>query len=245
MAEIFYQIIILLYNLLFHNLGITIIALAILSRLVFFPFAKSQIKYTKKLQELKPHLDELQRKHKDDKVKLQQAQMALYKEHGINPAAGCLPVIVQMVVLFSLYGALNQILRQGGINTAFLGWDMAKPDIIKIANSGKNIDIPGLLVILASLTQFIQSKMMLPAPVPVNKEDKPKEKEQKEDLSESLNAAQGQMTFLFPLMFLFLGTQWPSGLALYWTVSTVLAIIQQYYQAGLGGLEPIVRKIRH
>ena len=243
MDQIFLEIIKFLYQILFQNLGLTVIALAILTRIVFFPFTKSQKKYAKKMQELKPKLDELSKKHKDDKVKLQQAQMDLYKEHGINPAAGCLPLIVQLVVFAFLYNALYKSFTLG-LNTSFLFYDMSKPDIINLVVSGQKLAIPGLLVILASFTQFLQSRMMLPAPVPVNKDDKPKEKEQKEDLASSLNAAQGQMTYLFPLMFLFLGTKWPSGLALYWTVSTILAIIQQYYQSGLGGLEPLFKKFK-
>lgn len=226
----------------FKNLGLTIIALAIITRVVFYPLTKSQLKYAKKMQDLKPKLDELSKRHKDDKQKLQTAQMALYKEHGVNPAAGCLPMIIQLIVFMILYGALGNIFQKG-LNTTFGPWNLANPDTIKITLEKNQLALPGILVILASFTQFIQSKMMMPEPVPVVKEDKPKEKEEKQEFANEFASAQGQMIILFPLMFLFFGTQWPSGLALYWTASTILAIIQQYQVSGWGGIAPWIRKI--
>ena len=82
--------------------GFAIIILTIIIRGLLTPFTKAQLKSAKKMQDLKPQLDELSRKHKGDKTKLQQAQMSLYKEAGINPAAGCLPLLVQIPIFISL-----------------------------------------------------------------------------------------------------------------------------------------------
>lgn len=242
MDKIFLDFIIFLYNLLFKNFGLTVIALAFLTRIIFYPLTKSQMHYAKKMQDLKPKLDELSKKHKNDKKQLQVAQMALYKENNINPAAGCLPLIAQLVVFGFLYNAFYKALTIG-LNTRFGPWNLAVPDVVKIMVEKNQIAIPGILVILAALTQLIQSKMMMPAPLKPLKEDKPKEKEEKKEFADEFVQAQSQMIILFPLMFLFFGTQWPAGLALYWVVSSILAIIQQYQTTGLGGLEPWIQKI--
>jgi YidC/Oxa1 family membrane protein insertase len=86
--------------------------------------------------------------------------------------------------------------------------------------------------------------MMFPAAPAVRREDKPAEKEEKKEFMEEFAEAQSSMIWMFPLMFLFLGTQWPSGLALYWTVSSIPAIWQQYHVAGLGGLKQDIVKLR-
>lgn len=242
MNDIFLQIILYIYNTVgFHNLGVTIIVLAVASRVIFYPFLKQQMHQSRKMNEIQPKLSALKAKHKDNKQAMAQAQMDLFKEHGINPAAGCLPSIVQIVVLFALLGAMNTILTMK-LNTQFFIWNMAKPDAYKIASIP--FAIPGILVFIASLTQFIQMKMMMPMAPKVRKEDKPQEKEEKQDFMASFAEAQGSTMTLFPLIFLFLGTQWPSGLALYWSVSSILSIAQQYKVSGLGGLAPLVVKLQ-
>lgn len=225
MGELFSQLILFIYQTVgLQNLGLTIIEIAILTRVVFYPFSKQQAQMSHKMRELAPHLDVLKQKHKDNKQALYQAQMDLYKQHGVNPAGGCLPSVVQIVVLFGLLGAMNKILTMD-INTQFLIWDMAKPDAYSLANLP--FKIPGILVVLAAVTQYAQMKMMFPAAPKARKDDKPVEKKEKEDFMESFAQSQASMSWMFPLMFLLFGTQWPSGLALYWSVSSVLAIVQQ------------------
>ena len=243
MDNLFLQIILYIYDTVaFQNLGVAIIEISVLSRIIFYPFAKQQVVYSQKMAELQPHLNALKEKHGDNKQAFATAQMELFKTHGVNPAAGCLPAIVQIVILFALLGALNKILTMN-LNTTLWIWNMAKPDMFTV--SGIPFNLPGILVALAALTKFIQTKMMMPAAAPkIRKEDKPVEKKEKSDFASEFAEAQSSMIWMFPLMFLFLGTQWPSGLALYWTVSSVLAIAQQYKIAGLGGLEPYVVKLR-
>jgi len=227
MIDLFFQLIKLLYHLFGNNLGLAIIALGVLTRLVFLPLSLTQIKTTKKMNELQPLLKKLKDKYKGDNKKFQEAQLKLFQEHGVNPAAGCLPVIVQIVVFSLLYQAFYKFLADKTFNMEFFYWHLNKPDVFQfVIEKGKSISLPGILIIFSSLTQFVYSKMMMPKPVPVNKEDKPKEQEEKKGFMEEMSAAQGQMIYLFPVMFLFLGMSWPSGLALYWTVSTFVAIIE-------------------
>lgn len=226
MNGIFLPLLLFFYNnLAFHNLGITIIEIAILSRIVFYPFAKQQAKYTQAMKNLQPQMNALKAKHKGNQQALSQAQMDLFKQHGVNPAAGCLPSIVQIVVLLGLMGALNEVLTMN-IETRFLIWDMAKPDAVQIA--GIPLPLPGILVILAAVSQYIQIKMMMPTPPAIRKEDKKQEKEEKADFMTQFAETQTSMMWMFPLLFLFLGVRWPSGLALYWSVTSVLTIVQQY-----------------
>ncbi|MBI5613307.1 membrane protein insertase YidC [Candidatus Gottesmanbacteria bacterium] len=96
-------------------LGFAIILLTVVFRLVLYPLTKVQLASAKKMQNLKPHLDALNAKHKDDKTALQQAQLALYKEHGVNPAAGCLPMLVQLPILIALYNVFYQVLNNGNL----------------------------------------------------------------------------------------------------------------------------------
>lgn len=229
MVDLFFQLIKFLYHLFGNNFGFAIIALGVLTRVIFLPLSRTQIKTTKKMSDLAPALKKLKEKHKNDKKKFQEAQLNLYKENGINPAAGCLPAIVQIATVYLLYQAFYKFLGDKTFDMNFFYWHLNKPDIFKIMISGKSISLPGILVILSSLTQFIYSKMMMPKPVPVNREDKPKEVEEKKSFMEEMGAAQGQMMYLFPVMFLFFGMSWPSGLALYWTVSTFFAIIEHRF----------------
>lgn len=226
MGEIFLNLILFLYGTIgFHNLGVTIVEIAVLSRLVFYPFIKQQTHYSRKMAELQPHLNALKEKHKEDKQAYASAQMELFKQNGVNPAAGCLPAIVQIVILFGLLGAMDQVLKLG-LNTQFLIWNMAQSDKYQI--SGIPFALPGILVAIAAFTQFIQTKMMMPPKKPHSAEASRGKEKKEGGFMEEFADAQSSMIWMFPLMFLFLGTQWPSGLALYWSVSSTLAIIQQY-----------------
>lgn len=241
MGNLFLDLILFIYNTVaFQNLGVAITEIAILSRVIFYPFIKQQTHYSKKMAELAPHIKDLKEKHGDNKQAFAAAQMELFKANGVNPAAGCLPAIVQIVVLFGLLGALNQILTMN-LNANLWIWNMAKPDAYQIV--GIPFAVPGILVVLAALTQFIQTKMMLVPQTKPHSAEASRGKE-KSDFMGEFAEAQSSMVWMFPLMFLFLGTQWPSGLALYWTVSSVIAIAQQYKIGGLGGLEQYMIKLR-
>lgn len=247
MGQIFLDLLLFIYNTIaFNSLGLAVIEIAVLSRVVFYPFIKQQTHYSRKMSELQPHIAALKDKHKGDQQAFAKAQMELFKEHNVNPAAGCLPSIVQLVVLIGLYGAIGELVRRQGVQTNFFIWNMAAPDAYTVA--GLPFPIPGVLVVLAAVTQFIQTKMMMPAkPKPQEGVVVKKDGGKKEgDFMSEFAEAQSSMIWMFPLLFLFLGTQksFPSALALYWSVSSVLMIAQQYKIAGLGGLEQYVIKLR-
>jgi YidC/Oxa1 family membrane protein insertase len=227
LIDLFFQLIKFLYHLCGNNFGLAIVLLGVLTRVAFFPLSRQQSRTTKKMNDLAPALKKLKEKYKNDKKRFQEEQLKLYQQHGINPAAGCLPVIVQIVVFSLLYQAFYKFLEDKTFNMNFLYWHLNKPDVFMfVYEKGKTVALPGLLVFLSSATQFIYSKMMMPRPVPVEKNDKPKEVEEKLSFMEEMGKSQSQMIYIFPVMFLFFGMSWPSGLALYWTVSTLCAIIE-------------------
>lgn len=240
MIDFIVNILIALYNLLFQDLGLTIIVIGVVSKVVFWPLSKASLQYTKKMQEIKPQLDSLKKRHAGDRKRQAEEQSKFLKEVGVNPAAGCLPVLVQVVVFIFLYQAVTALIHRG-LDTSFLFWDLAKPDVFHL--SGVPFAIPGLLVLLTAVATFGQSKMMMPEPVKVNKDDKLKEKKEKQDFAGTMAEAQGQMLFLTPIIIIFFGTTLPSGLGLYWLVSTVVAIIQQYQLIGPGGLKGWLKKV--
>lgn len=210
-----------LYALLFQNLGLAIVALTLLVRGILVPLTIPSLRSAKKMQDLRPKMDEIKKRYGEDKKKLQEEQLKLYKEHGINPAAGCLPNVIQIVILIALYYAFMNTLNQGNLNTQFLIWDLAKRDQY------------GVLPILAGVTQLLLSKMMMPA-----LEKHPEKTVKKEaSLEDTMYSMQSQMLYLFPIMTVVIGWQFPSGLVLYWLITTLFSLVQQYFVSGLGGLK--------
>jgi len=247
------------YQVLFHNLGLAIIVLTILIRAILIPLTLPSLRAAKKIRELAPEIERLKKKYADDKQQLAKAQMDLYRQHGANPASGCLPQIIQLIVLIALYQAFIQILRPNGdvveklnqilypclkltpgmvINTQFLWLNLAKPDILRI--QGLNLPLPGLFLILAALVQFLSSKMMQPNVSQAQKQAA-KTETKTDDMA---TAMQSQMLYLFPLMTIFIGYSFPAGLILYWFVFSLFTAIQQYFVSGWGGLEPWVKRIK-
>ncbi|MBU1000548.1 YidC/Oxa1 family membrane protein insertase [Patescibacteria group bacterium] len=233
-------------------LGFAILILTILIRFALWPFMASQIKATKKMAELKPHLDALKQKHKKDKKAFAEAQMALYKEHGINPIGGCLPALVQIPVFFALYQSIINILPGAGghldkVNSLLYFSQLKLPETLDPNFLGLNLGIKpsefgshGFFLLLipivtAGLT-FIQSKMTLPKPIKKYPSDSPKESKEKEGLEASMGQVQSQMVYLMPIMIGYFAFSFPTGLALYWNTYTILGIIQQRRISGWGGM---------
>jgi YidC/Oxa1 family membrane protein insertase len=239
-------------------LGFSIIILTFLVRMLVWPLMTSQLKSAKKMSELRPHLDELKKKHKDDKQALAQAQMTLYKEHGVNPAGGCLPLVIQFPIIIALYQTIlalfdsqhgleriNQVLYfpawhlQTAPNLNFFGFNLAaKPS--DFAQVGMFVL---LIPVITALLQLVQSMMMLPkTDLKEYPKDTPKEKKEKESIEDSMMAMQSQMVYLMPLMIGYFAFTLPTGLALYWNTFTILGIIQQYRIAGWGKLGSLMTK---
>lgn len=239
-------------------LGFSIMILTILIRVLVWPFMSSQIKATKKMSDLKPHLDALKVKYKDDKQALAQAQMALYKEHGVNPAGGCLPALIQIPIFIALYQSIINILpgTVGSIdyiNSLLYLPQLKLPSALDPNFFGLNLGTKpsefasqGFLLLLIPLLTggltFIQSKMALPKPVKKYPSDSPKEKKEKESMEDSMGQIQSQMVYMMPIMIGYFAFNFPIGLAIYWNSYTILGIIQQYQISGWGGLNNLWKK---
>ncbi len=206
-------------------------------RLLLIPLTNPQMKSAQKMQELGSEMEKLKKKFGKDKQKLMQAQMELYKKHGINPAAGCLPQILQFAILISLFQVFNQVIKPGDgviekinqslysfvklsenttFNMQFLYLNLSQPDLIKIPGF---FNLPGVFVILATVFQFLSSKLMMPAVKKEEKEAKVTEGKS-DDMAVSM---QKQMLYLFPAMTLIFGYTMPSGVILYWFVFSLFS----------------------
>lgn len=203
-----YQALIFLYGLLFNNLGLAIIALTLLIQLALSPLRITTLKTSKKMQELKPHMDGLKEKHKDDKAGLAKAQLELYQKHDISPLGGIVPTLLSIPIIIALYQVLLSSLQaDNGLNTAFLWLNLAKSDPFFV------------LPILVAVTQWFSSRLMMP-PASVSST-------QESSLEESMAAMQKQMQFIFPIFSGVIVASLPSGVGLYWWVSLLFSIIQQ------------------
>lgn len=216
---------IFLYHSLGNSFGLAIIALTVVLRGITIPLTIPALKSQKKLQGLQPELAKLKKKH-PDKKQLQMAQLELYKQHGVNPGAGCLPQILQIIVLIALYQAFLKFINGGQIdgstiNMRFLWLDLSKSDPFYI------------LPVLAGLTQLVYSFMLRPGtehPHPNSQKQPAGEKDMAEEI-------QSQMTFMMPIMTVIISLKFPSGLALYWVITTIFSVIQQWFITGPGGLK--------
>lgn len=226
------------------NLGVDIILFTIIIRTVLLPVTLPSLKAGQKLKELQPEIKKLQKKHKNDKKAMQQAQVELYKKYNVNPLAGCLPQLVQIGVLILLYRVLINFLGNPefngvAIDTRF-GWlDLSQPDPLYI------------LPVLAAVSQLLMSLMIAPGaekrdivPNDSKKKSVQKENEKEENFAEMAQSMQQQMLFIMPLMTGIIALRFPSGLALYWIMTTVFSIVQQYFISGLGGWKMYAQRLQ-
>ena len=196
------------------NYGLAIIAITICIRLVFFPLANFSFRSMAKMKALQPEMVRLKELHKDDKMKLQQEMMALYKKEKVNPMSGCLPILVQIPVFFALYKVLFVTIEMRQM--PFYGWihDLSERDPTSIFNLFGLLpyDVPSFLVIGAwpvamGVSMWIQQKLN-PAPT---------------------DAMQAKIFMFFPLFLTVILAPFPSGLVIYWTVNNILTMAQQVF----------------
>jgi YidC/Oxa1 family membrane protein insertase len=211
------------------NLGLGIIGLTVLLRGLLVPLTLPSLRSAQKIRELKPDLDKLKKRHGKDKKQLQKSQLELYKRNNINPAAGCLPNILQLVILIALYRVFITFLDGASLpfSSKFLWLDLTQPDSLYI------------LPFAAGLVQLILSLMLSPG-IEHHKEKTKKKTEDMQDMAETMGQ---QMLFLMPAMTVIIAFRFPSGLALYWVATTVFSVVQQYYVSGLGGLRRHLKKL--
>lgn len=206
-----------------YAFGFAIILFTVLVRGATFPLNLQQIKSSKAMQALQPKLKELQEKHKGDREKLASEQMRLYKEHGVNPLGGCLPMLVQMPIWIALYRALINLSTEGLLSEGFfwipslagpvstwgggIDWLWPFPPSIGWPNALAYLVMPVLLVVSQL---FMQNQMTPPSSDPQQQQ------------------VQSIMKFM-PLMFGYFALIVPSGLTLYWFTSNILGVAQHYF----------------
>lgn len=190
-----------------HNYGIAIILLTVIIKIIFWPLTQKSYKSMQVMKKIQPKIAQVREKYKDDREKLNQELMMLYRTYKVNPLGGCLPMVLQIPVFFALYRMLYGALELR--HKPFMLWinDLTAPDRLHIG-----IDIPYLggipvLTLLMGVSMFIQQKMTPSGGDP----------------------RQEKMMLLMPVIFTVFFINFPSGLVLYWLVNNILSIVQQYW----------------
>ncbi len=183
------------------NWGWAIVLLTLIIKIVFFPLTQKSLRSMKAMQKLRPYLQDIQKKYKGNPQQMQKELMSLYKEYKINPFGGCLPMLIQFPIFIGFFIALrNSIFLRGAPFGLWMN-DLSRPDtIMQIGNFNLN-----LLPVIMAATSFWQQKIT------------PQEPSQK------------ALTFMMPVMFLFLFYNFSSGLLLYWTTMNIAGLVEQYF----------------
>jgi len=200
------------------DFGLAIIILTLIIRFIFVPLSIKSLISQKELSRLQPKMKELQEKYKNDKAALNQATMALYKEHGINPFSGCLPLLIQLPVLIALYSALRTGLRPDSLSALYSF--VSHPATIKTISLGF-LDLTQkspVLAVLAGVLQWFQSKQAVAFQAPAKNEQ-----------ASTAFQMNKQMLYFFPVMVIIIAWNLPTGLVLYWVTATIFSIFEQLY----------------
>lgn len=203
-----------------RDFGIAVIALTLLIRIVLFPLMAKSIKSQKALSGIQPKIQEIQRKYKEDKARQTKETMALYQREKINPFGGCLPLLVQLPILIALYqvfwkglhpGTMSYLYSfvpdPGQINPVFLG-------VVNLAEASI------VLALIAGVSQFFQTKMLMPKTKKVQPEAG--------QMAQFSSMMQKQMLYFFPVLTVFILWRLPSAIGLYWIVTALFTVFQQY-----------------
>jgi YidC/Oxa1 family membrane protein insertase len=193
------------------NYGIAIIILTLITKIILWPLGTKSYKSMQQMKRLQPLIQEIREKYKDDKKKMNEETMALYRTYKINPLGGCLPMVVQIPVFFALYRMLYEAIELR--HAPFFLWinDLSAPDRLlrfdfSIPFMQPPYGIPVLTIIMGA-TMLLQQKMQPPMG----------------------DATQAKIMMFMPLIFTFIFINFSSGLVLYWLVNNVFSIAQQYY----------------
>jgi YidC/Oxa1 family membrane protein insertase len=216
-----------------YSWGFAIILFTLIVKIATLPLSLQQIRSMRATQELQPKLQKLQKKHAKDKEKLAQAQMELYREHGVNPLGGCLPMLIQFPILIGLYQALYRLASTGEIvgqrflwipDLAFptreIGLKWAWPPAPEFIGWAAALYL--ILPVLTVVTQVVMQRMTTSSTASQDPQQ----------------AAMQQTMLIMPFMFGFITLQVPAGLTLYWVTSNIFSMIQQYFITGWGSLLP-------
>jgi len=235
-TEPIFNVLMLLYHL-FGSMALSIIVLTLIVRLALFPLTLKQLKSTKATQAIQPLIADVRKKYKDQKEQYA-AMQAIYKEYGVNPVAGCLPLLVQLPVLYGLFFALREALNTNNLNPInylhslnqsiypFLPKFIIPPDPYMIWFGGPiNLGHPDpthILPILAGLATFLQLRMSQPRT--------------RTGAKDAMSQQMAVMQYIMPFITLIFAWGFPAGLALYWTTTSVFSMVQQYFVTGWGSL---------
>ena len=235
-TEPIFNVLMVLYHL-FGNMALSIIVLTLIVRLALFPLTLRQLKSTKATQAIQPLIADVKKKYKDQKEQYQ-AMQAIYKEYGVNPVAGCLPLLVQLPVLYGLFFALREALNTANANTLnylhtlnsliypFLPKFIIPPDPFMMWFGGPiNLGHPDpthILPILAGLATFLQLRMSQPR--------------NRSGAKDAMTQQMAIMQYVMPFVTFFFALNFAAGLALYWTTTSVFSMVQQYFVTGWGSL---------
>jgi YidC/Oxa1 family membrane protein insertase len=196
------------------NFGVSILIFTVFVKLVFFPLASTSYRAMSKMKKLQPEMERLRERLKDDRVAQQQSLMELYRKEKVNPAAGCLPMVIQIPVFFSLYKVLFVSIEMR--HAPFIGWiqDLSAPDPTSIFNlfgllpfTPPGFLMIGVLPLIMGFTMWLQTNLNPPPADP----------------------AQAKIFGLMPILFTFMLANFPAGLVIYWTWNNLLSIAQQIY----------------
>lgn len=217
--------------------GFAIILFTIVARIVILPLTIKSLQSSRKMQELQPHMKELQRKYGKDPQKLQEETMRLYREYKVNPVGGCLPMLLQLPIFLGVYqavinltrvspaeyagSAMLRVLNEQGIPVSVAGATLGQPQLagsfLWLPDLGKT-DPYYILPILSVIFQLIVQLMATPR------------------VQDPQQKAMMQSMLILPIVFGYIGFIFPSGAVLYWVVGSILSIIQQYVISGWGSL---------
>lgn len=252
-----YNLLIVFYRLFSENLGLSIILVALISRIITLPFTLKQSKLAESSREMNEKVKKIKEKHKGDKQKIQEEMVKLQSEYLPAQLSGCLPLIIQFILLINIYHVISDIILKGitsfsnvaysfvpqftegyALNTGFFG-------ILNLTKTPGNSGTEGLgilpyviVVILVAVSQYFSMKMSMPTaktekePAKKESEKKKKKKDEnpaKEDFSEIMQQTSKQMSFMFPIAIGLLSFSFPIGLSLYWIAQSTFVIIQQLF----------------
>lgn len=206
----------------FHNVGLAILLVTLIVRLLLLPFSLHQAKQAQrnqsKMGEVQKELKKIKEQYKNDKNKQAEATMALYRRAGINPASGCLPLLIQLPILIALYRAF--FIGLGPETWQYLYSFVSQPANLNMVFFGLPLDKPSiLLAVLTGATQFIMMKYFSATPAAAPGAD--------DSQAQMMVSMQKNMAFIFPAMTAYIALRLPAALALYWVASTLFGIAQQ------------------
>jgi YidC/Oxa1 family membrane protein insertase len=221
----FVTILLFLYQILGGNVILAIIVFTILIRLATYPLTMKQQRSTKAMQELQPELKKLQEKYKNNREQLAQAQWELYRQYGVNPLAGCLPLLIQLPILLALYRAIVTTLAATPLELLNLSgrlWVPELSNLVPLENKflWLNLAVPDPLYVLPILvlaTTWLQQKLLMPATPASNSGDRS---------ADQAAQVSRQMMVIMPFMFAFFSLSFASGLSIYFIGSNLIGIGQ-------------------